>query len=133
MTWQAILDDQNRVVTVNYWEHSVGIPCEVDTPLGCLWDGSEFVEAQEVIRAAAKEARASAVAAIKVTTSTGKVFDGDETSQTRMSRAVVGMQAVGATTINWVLADNTPVQVTADELAEALVLAGQAQANIWVL
>lgn len=80
-----------------------------------------------------KAERDAAVAAIVVTTSTGKPFNGDETSQTRMSRAIVGMQAAGASTIRWVLADNTDVEVTLAELYEALVLAGQAQAAIWVI
>lgn len=44
MTWQAILDDQNRVVTVNNWEHAVGVPCEQDTPTGYVWTGAAFVE-----------------------------------------------------------------------------------------
>lgn len=43
MSWQALLDENNAVVTVNYWEHSVGIPCERDTPLGYEWDGTAFV------------------------------------------------------------------------------------------
>jgi hypothetical protein len=32
-----------------------------------------------------------------------------------------------------VLADNTAIQATKEELTEALVLAGQAQASIWVI
>ena len=73
-----------------------------------------------------------AVANIKVTTSSGKTFDGDETSQTRMTRAILGLQATGTPTITWVLADNSVVQVSATELTEALSLAGAAQANVWV-
>lgn len=42
MTWQAIIDGNNRVVTVNFWEHSVGIPCDPSTPLGYVWTGSVF-------------------------------------------------------------------------------------------
>ena len=44
MTWQAVLDDRNRVVGVNYWEHAVGVPCQQDTPLGYVWTGEAFVE-----------------------------------------------------------------------------------------
>lgn len=43
MSWQALLDDNNFVVTVNNWEHAVGIPCEPDTPLGYQWTGTAFV------------------------------------------------------------------------------------------
>lgn len=84
-------------------------------------------------RAQAKAARAAAVQAITVTTATGKEFDGDETSQGRMARAIIGMQAAAAESITWVLADNTPATVTLAELTEALVLAGQQQAALWVL
>lgn len=81
----------------------------------------------------AKLVREEAVENTTVTTTTGKVFDGDETAQTRMARAIIGMQATGAATIVWVLADNTTTQATLAELTEALCLAGQAQADIWVI
>jgi hypothetical protein len=82
-------------------------------------------------REAAKVARAAAVAAITVTTTTGKTFDGDEDSQTRMARAIIGLQAAGVPTITWTLADNTVVAVTLAELTEALILSGQQQAALW--
>jgi hypothetical protein len=99
------------------------------------WVYSEHfaLERQKAEREQLKQERNAAVANIKVTTSTGKTFDGDETSQTRMSRAIVGMQAANAQTITWVLSDNVPAEVTLAELSEALVLAGQAQAAIWVI
>lgn len=96
---------------------------------GCLIGGSIVQKTREELKAE----RNAKVAAIVVTTSTGKAFNGDETSQTRMARAIVGMQAANATTIRWVLADNTDTEVTLAELSEALVLAGQAQAAIWIL
>lgn len=80
----------------------------------------------------AKQVRQAAVDAITVEVN-GKVFDGDETSQTRMSRAILGMQAAGQTTITWVLADNTVTQATQAELTEALCLAGARQAELWVI
>jgi hypothetical protein len=84
-------------------------------------------------RAAFKQRRAEAVANIKVTTGSGRVFDGDETSQARMARAILGLQAAGeGATVTWVLADNTPVEVTAAEMQEALMLAGSEQARLWV-
>lgn len=87
---------------------------------------------REAMRLQTKAARTAAVEQIKVTTQAGNTFDGDETSQTRMARAVLVMQATGTPSIQWVLADNTPAQVTAAELAEALALAGAAQAALWV-
>ena len=82
-------------------------------------------------REIAKRNRTAAVAAITVTTGTGKTFDGDENSQTRMSRAIIGMQAANIATITWTLADNTVTSVTIQELTEALILAGQRQAELW--
>lgn len=76
--------------------------------------------------------RTIAVSNITVTVN-GKVFDGDETSQTRMARAIIGLQAASVNTINWTLADNTNVQVTLQELTEALILSGQRQAELWVM
>ena len=84
-------------------------------------------------RAAAKLARADTVERIKVTTTSGKTFDGDEISQGRMARGILGLQAAGAPSVTWVLADNTPTQVTIAELGEALALAGAAQAAAWVI
>ena len=87
----------------------------------------------EQIRAEAKAARAVAVDNIKVTTQAGNTFDGDETSQARMSRAILVLSTGFANEVPWVLADNTVIQVSAAELTEALALAGQAQAALWVL
>lgn len=90
----------------------------------------------EDVRSAKKKDRADYVAGIKVTTASGRTFDGDETSQNRMARAIVGLSAQPQNpvpTITWVLADNTPVQVTAAELTEALALSGAAQAAVWVI
>lgn len=78
----------------------------------------------------AKVARVAEVEAIVVTTASGNTFDGDEDSQGRMARAVVAMGEVDTTL--WVLADNTPVVVTREELREALRLTGEAQTAIWV-
>lgn len=80
-----------------------------------------------------KAQREIAVAAIKVTTQAGNTFDGDETSQGRMARAIIALSTGLAPSILWVLADNSVIQATAAELTEALVLSGQAQAAIWVL
>lgn len=92
---------------------------------------AEAAAAQE--REAFKANRAAAVASIQVTTAAGNCFDGDEISQGRMARAIVGLEAQSEiTAINWVLADNTAIQVTAAELREALALAGLEQARLWV-
>lgn len=104
---------------------------------GVYWAGTPEEEQAYLndpvrLREEAKQARQAAVAAITVMVN-GKVFDGDEDSQTRMARAILGMQAAGATTISWTLTDNTVTQATLLELTEALVLAGQKQAELWPL
>ena len=79
-----------------------------------------------------KAERQAAVDAITVTVD-GLVFDGDETSQTRMARALVVMQAASIPTISWVLHDNTVATVTVTQLTQALAAAGAEQARLWVL
>ena len=76
-----------------------------------------------------KQQRRDLVEAIKVTVD-GMIFDGDEESQSRMSRAVSSATDMSETTL-WKLADNTIVTVTAGQLKEAMRLAGQAQTAIW--
>lgn len=84
-------------------------------------------------REQAKAQRAEVVATIKVTTQAGYVFDGDEISQGRMTRAVVVLSAGLAPSVPWVLADNSVIDATVEDLMEALALAGKAQAAAWVL
>ena len=88
------------------------------------------VEAQ--LRDEWKASRAAAVEAIKVTTTAGNTFDGDETSQGRMARAIIALGTTPGGTVNWVLADNSVINATAAELTEALALAGAEQAALWV-
>lgn len=80
-----------------------------------------------------KAQRAEAVSRIVVTTKGGNTFDGDEISQGRMARAILGLNTAGETaTVAWVLADNTVIQANAAALSEALTLAGAEQAALWV-
>lgn len=72
------------------------------------------------------------VSRIKVTTSTGKVFDGDEKSQERILRAINIATITGDTTTQWKMADNTIIEVTLEELKEALALAGKEMSRIWL-
>jgi len=86
--------------------------------------------AQKELRDQFKLDRDQAIRSLTVTTQAGNVFDADETSQTRMSRAITIMDDIDTTV--WVLADNVPIQATKAELKEALRLAGEAQAALWV-
>ncbi len=79
-----------------------------------------------------KLAKERLVSRIKVTTSTGKVFDGDEKSQERILRAINIATITGDTTTQWKMADNTIVEVTLEELKEALALAGKEMSRIWL-
>lgn len=85
----------------------------------------------QVAHEARKRDRAEAVGRIQVTTSTGKTFDGDETSQLRMFRA--GSRLPDGQTIEWVLADNIVALVTREELLEAHDLAAAEQSALWTL
>ncbi|WP_184415285.1 DUF4376 domain-containing protein [Rhodocyclus tenuis] len=116
-------------------------PPDVPPGKAARWNGEGFVLSDIISqatddasvldpRAVAKTARAEAVAAITVAVA-DKVFDGDEVAQGRMARAILGMRIGGAASIRWTLADNTSVDVSLNELEQALVLAGARQAELW--
>lgn len=80
-----------------------------------------------------KAEREQLVASITVTTTQGNTFDGDEISQGRMARAIIGMQSQPeGSTVQWVLTDNSVLDVGIEELQEALTLAGLRQTELWV-
>lgn len=71
--------------------------------------------------------------AILVTTSQGNVFQGDEISQTRMSHMLAAYaEEMPDATVNWIMADNSVVNITLAELDEALRLSVDAQNAIWM-
>lgn len=84
---------------------------------------------EEELLAQFKRDREQAVSQITVTVD-NMVFDGDETSQDRMSRAIVSLDPLETTL--WVLHDNTVAYPTREQLKDALRLAGLAQTAIWV-
>lgn len=88
-------------------------------------------EEKEAARLAeAKRVRAEKVAAIKVTVD-GMVFDGDETAQSRMARAVTAADVSGRDSTVWILADNTVATVTKAQLQQALALAMIEMGKVW--
>lgn len=92
-------------------------------------------EQQQALMEQKKALRAEAVSKITVTVD-GMEFDGDETAQDRMARAITMFQAnnLPADTVTpWVLADNTIAEVTVAQLSKALLLAGQAQTALWTI
>lgn len=81
-----------------------------------------------------KAERQTLVDNIKVTwqkdTETPVVFQGDELSQTRMSRAIVALPD-DVITVNWTADDNSVHAVTRTILQQLLFDAGQQQTAIW--
>ncbi|MBO9493846.1 hypothetical protein J7438_07070 [Thalassotalea sp. G20_0] len=59
------------------------------------------------------------------------LFDGDETSQSRMARAGALAESPDET-IRWILADNTVAMVTAEQLKRAARAAGLEQEKLWI-
>lgn len=80
---------------------------------------------------AAKAHRQQAVDAIKVTTTAGYTYDGDEVSINRITAAITVLKATGGT-VPWVLADNSIAVVNEAELTEALAIAAAEVARLWV-
>lgn len=74
--------------------------------------------------------RLDSMNSLTVETIAGNVYDADETSQNRMSRAITALPD-DVTTTSWILADNSVALVTREELKEALKLAGLSQTVIW--
>lgn len=88
----------------------------------------EEIEAKKL--AEAKAERAKFVAAIKVEVD-GMIFDGDEESQQRLTRAIQVAEITGLESTQWVLADNTVATVTVAQAKQALAKAMLAQGELW--
>lgn len=91
----------------------------------------EVLEEEEL--AEAKALRATLVEKATVTVD-GMVFDADEASQNRLVRGIVASLALGLSpdeTTEWTLADNSSAMVTAQQMARALLAAGQYQTSVW--
>ena len=92
----------------------------------------EELDAQLVnARAVAKVNRAAAINSIKVTTKAGNTFDGNERSIAALTQQVVALAPSEVT--SWVLADNSTLSTTREELLEALALAVTERTNLWPL
>lgn len=90
----------------------------------------EEKEAQKLEEA--KRLRAQQVAAIKVEVD-GMTFDGDETSQSRMARALEVASITGMGSTVWVLADNTVAEVTVAQMQQALSKAMLEMGELWTV
>lgn len=80
----------------------------------------------------AKRTRAAQVAAIIVEVD-GMSFNGDEMSQSRMSRAILSADTAGLDSTVWVLADDTVATVTKDQLKQALAKSMLEMGSLWTV
>ena len=78
-----------------------------------------------------KAQRQIAVDTLKVTTTSGKEFDGNEDAIRRLTSTLKAADITGLTECVWVLANDEPTPVTKAELEEALALSVQAMGAIW--
>ena len=86
-------------------------------------------EQEQQARAQRKHERAQDIKRITVTTASGHIFNGDESSQQRMARAI--MVLADTDTLDWTLADNTVAAIRKAELIEVLKLSVMQQAALW--
>ena len=139
--YAKIIDDKTRSCVVGTGDNvdyyrSIGMTdMEVERGYDGAWYEKGYApdEPEEVTLQKAKAERSDAVSKITVEVD-GMVFDGDEKAQERMSRTVAIATANGmpmTTGTTWVLADNTVAQVTLRQLAQACLLAGQKQTELW--
>ena len=80
--------------------------------------------------AEAKRLRAAQVAAITVNVD-GMLFNGDETSQDRMTRALRVAEITGMESTNWVLANDQVATVTVAQMKQALAKSMLTQGSYW--
>lgn len=62
----------------------------------------------------------------------GKVFNADQTSQSRIKNAIDHLEMTGKQSKDWVMADNSICEVTVEELKEAYIKALDLQDSIWI-
>lgn len=85
-----------------------------------------------------KNSRVNMLTTAVVETTSGKKFDANEQAQGRMTNALLALNAAGkvdADVLQWSLADTgsgVPTEITVAELKEALILAVENMATIWL-
>lgn len=80
----------------------------------------------------AKRIRAAQVAAIVVEVD-GMSFNGDEDSQSRMTRAIIAADTAGLDSTVWVLANDTVATVTKEQLKQALAKSMLEMGSLWTV
>ena len=99
-----------------------------------VWNGTGWIEDEtlknEYVTLQEKAEKELRLSQIVVTTSTGNVFDGDETARNNMVSAIMTAELINKTEEYWKLADNSTKLVSINELKEALALSIQEVGNI---
>ena len=85
----------------------------------------ELLRDTEQLQSQTKQAKVEALDRITVTTSAGNTFDGRDKDQLRMLAALQSAQFLGMFNTRWKLSDNSVVQVSVEDLREALALSIQ--------
>lgn len=119
--WKVV--DMFSDIPVGGIDPSTGIPSTVLIP--------KLAQETAYLTKLWKENRQKAVDTIEVTYN-AVIYQGDETSQGRMARAIIGLPD-NVATINWVAKDNTVHALNKIDLQTILANAGTQQANIWNL
>ena len=115
------------VIPEGFTEYEVGQePTELANAL-ILQQEQENMAKEVADKKAKKELRLSQ---IFVTTSTGNVFDGNETARNNMVSSIMSADLFNKSEEYWKLADNSIKLVSLDELKEALALSIQEVGNI---
>lgn len=85
----------------------------------------------EVLIADAKAGRDHLLSTLKMSASSGRVYDVDLESQTRIASAITTMEPKELT--DWVLADNSVASVSREELREVLRNARIKTTTLWII
>lgn len=80
---------------------------------------------EDVINRVKKDLRTKALNSIVVVTTKGNSFDGNESARNSMLAAIQASDTTKTTTTLWKLSDNSIVEVTLDEVKEALAMSIQ--------
>jgi hypothetical protein len=128
-----IVDNQIEIANTKEGVYSFLLDRKEDAPY-CFINDNGIIELdnskqeKEQLAAEWKANRELLVSQIEVEYN-GHIFQGDETSQDRMSRALAVLPDDMNTT--WRTSDNQNVSISKDDLKEILFLAGQEQTRIW--
>lgn len=114
---QEVVREDNIVYTYDEVEFNVDTPVEVSDAK------VERLEAK-VLAEKLKADKDAKLAAIVVEVN-GKVFDGNEKARNNMLASIQASQLLNIESTYWKLADNSVIEVTVDEVKEALALAIQ--------